>query len=331
MGKKELAARALAAPWLRRLLAAALPGHGVLVLNYHRVGDSGGSRYDRALWSATAAGFDAQVAFLKSECDVIGLDDIADALRRRGRHVAITFDDGYLDNHDIAFPVLRSHGVPAAFFIATGFIDHKRLPWWDAIAMQVRETGRDALDLAPWMTAPLPLGTDREPAIRHVLGAYKQLPFAETAPFRARLAEETGIEPPDTVDGEWMDWDMIRAMLRGGMTIGGHTVNHPILSSLPPDAQRGEIDGCARRLREELGIEMTHFAYPVGSPAAFNHDTMRLLREAGVRHAYSFYGGVAHAGSAPLDLQRVAVHEGLDHDLFRAMTQLPQVFCRLAA
>src|SRR5690606_9159232 len=136
MGKKELAARALATPGIRRLLAAALPGNGVLVLNYHRVGDSSRSRYDRALWSATAEGFDAQVAFLKAECDVIALDDIDDALqRRRGRHVAITFDDGYLDNHDIAFPVLRHHGVPAAFFIATGFIDRRLLPWWDAIAM----------------------------------------------------------------------------------------------------------------------------------------------------------------------------------------------------
>lgn len=331
MRMRELAARALAVPGLRRVLGAAMPGHGVVVLNYHRVGDGSRSRYDRALWSASAEGFDSQVAFLKAECDVIGLDDIEEALHRRGRHVAITFDDGYLDNHDIAFPVLRRHGVPAAFFIATGFIDHRWLPWWDAIAMQVRESRSDALALSPWLPVPLPLGDDREPAIQRVLRIYKQLPAAQTGPFRARLAEETGVEPPDSVDGMWMDWDMVREMHHAGMAIGGHTVHHPILSSLPADAQRTEIEGCAARLRDEIGIEMRHFAYPVGSPAAFNADTMRLLHEAGVRHAYSFYGGVARAGSAPLDLQRVAVYDTLGRDLFRAMVKLPQVFCRQAA
>src|SRR5690606_15892748 len=235
---------------------------------------------------------------------------------------------GYLDNHDIAFPVLRRHGVPAAFFIATGFIDRKLLPWWDAIAMQVRETRRASLDLAPWLPLPLVLGEQREPAIRRVLSTYKTLGFAQVGPFRARLAEETGIEPPETVDGEWMDWDMVRTLARAGMTIGGHTVNHPVLSSLPLDAQRAEIEGCATRLREELGIAMAHFAYPVGSRSAFDGGTMRLLREAGVRQAYSFYGGVAQSGSGLLDLRRIAVVEDIGTDLFRAMVQLPQMFCR---
>ncbi|MEN1972039.1 polysaccharide deacetylase family protein [Luteimonas sp. MJ204] len=331
MMKRDMVAKVLATPGLRRMAAAALPRDGVLVLNYHRVGDSSHSRYDRALWSATAEGFDAQVAFLKANCDVIALDDIADALRRpRGRHVAITFDDGYLDNHDIAFPVLLRHRVPAAFFIATGFIDRKLLPWWDAIAMQVRETSRASLDLAPWFDQPVTLERDREACIRRVLGVYKQLPFEQLAPFHARLAAETGIEPPETVEDQWMDWDMVRTMADAGMTIGGHTVNHPILSTLSAAAQHAEIAGCATRLRDELGIAMKHFAYPVGSPTAFNDDTRRLLREAGVQQAFSFYGGIANAGSAQLDLQRTAVEEGIGRDLFRAMVQVPQLFCRQA-
>lgn len=331
MMKRDMAALALATPGLRRLLAAALPGDGVLVLNYHRVGDSSASRYDRALWSASADDFDDQVGFLKANCDVIALDDIDQALRSRGRHVAITFDDGYRDNHDIAFPVLRHHGVPAAFFIATGFIDQRLLPWWDAIAMQVRDTAATRLDLAPWQEQPVELDGDRESAIRHVLTVYKGLAFDETAPFLERLAAETGITPPASVDDEWMDWDMIRALARGGMTIGGHTVTHPILSSLDVDAQRAEIDGCARRLREELDIAMTHFAYPVGSRTAFNDDTRRLLAEAGVRQAFSFYGGIAGVDSDAFDLQRIAIDCEIGRDLFRAMVELPEVFCRQAA
>ncbi|MBJ6982872.1 MULTISPECIES: polysaccharide deacetylase family protein [unclassified Luteimonas] len=327
-----MAAKVLATPGMRRLVAAALPHDGVLVLNYHRVGDSSRSRYDRGLWSATAEGFDAQVRFLKDNCDIIGLDDIADALRRpSGRYVAITFDDGYLDNHDIALPVLKHHRVPAAFFIATGFIDRNLLPWWDAIAMQVRESASGTLDLSPWIAGRIALGKDREAWIRRIIAAYKDLPFGQTLPFRARLTEETGLEPPDTVEGQWMDWDMVRALARAGMTIGGHTVNHPILSSLPVEEQRAEIEGCALRLREELGIDMTHFAYPVGGPTAFDDNTMRLLRDARVAQAFSFYGGVARASSAPLDLQRVPVSKETGQDLFRAMVQLPHMFCRQLA
>ena len=168
MMKRDMAAMALATPGVRRLVAAALPRDGVLVLNYHRVGESERSPYDRALWSASADGFDAQVAFLKSHCDVIALDDIDAAMRSRGRHVAITFDDGYRDNHDIAFPVLRRHGVPAAFFIATGFIDHRTLPWWDAIALQVRGSRQHTLDLSPWLPAPLVLESNID-YVRRVL------------------------------------------------------------------------------------------------------------------------------------------------------------------
>ena len=329
--KRDVAAKALTVPGLRRLLASAVPNDGVLVLNYHRVGDSRASRYDRALWSATAEAFDAQMAFLKANCDLLALDEVEDALeRRRGRHVAITFDDGYLDNHAIAFPVLRHHRVPAAFFIATGFVDHKLLPWWDAIAMQVRETASASLDLRPWAPAPIATGPDREAAIRSVLAVYKQLAHEQTGVFRERIAEETGIEAPASVDGEWMDWDMIREMAAAGMTIGGHTVTHPVLSRLPAELQRHEIEGCARRLREELGTAMEYFAYPVGGRGAFNQDTWRLLQAAGVRHAYSFYGGLARASSARLDLQRVAIDQSIGTDLFRAMVQLPRAFCEPA-
>lgn len=329
---RETAAKVLAFTGLRDVLSFFHRPHGVLILNYHRIGDGSRSAFDRELWSATAPGFDEQVAFLARHCDVIAPSDLTYALgRSRGRHVMITFDDGYRDNHDIAFPVLRRHGVPAAFFIATGFIDQRLLPWWDAIAMQVRETGATSMDLAPWQADPLGLDGDRESAIRQVLGIYKGLSFEETRPFLERLAAETGISPPASVDDEWMDWDMIRAMARGGMTIGGHTVTHPILSSLQEDAQREEIEGCARRLHEELGIAMTHFAYPVGSRTAFNDDTRRLLREAGVRQAFSFYGGMARMDSDLFDLQRIAVGREIGRDLFRAMVELPQVFCRQAA
>ena len=118
--------------------------NGLLVLNYHRIGSPNGSLFDHDLWSATQDDFDEQVRLLAANFDVIGLDDLRPALddlcagARRSwqsrRFVMITFDDGYRDNFELAFPVLESHGVPGVFFITSGFLDSGRLAWWDEIA-----------------------------------------------------------------------------------------------------------------------------------------------------------------------------------------------------
>lgn len=331
MGKKTKTARLLAAPGLRRVLSRALPWEGVLILNYHRVGDGSRSIHDRDLWSASSDAFDAQLSFLKANSDVIALDEIESALARRGsRHVAITFDDGYLDNYELAYPLLRHHRLPAAFFIATGFIDDPRLPWWDEIAMLVRTTTVEQLDLGEWVAGPLLLeGGRRAEVIRTLLGAYKALPGDEAAKLLGRLREQARCgsnSAPATK--HWMDWTMIRDMAANGMTIGGHTVHHPVLSRRSLAQQRAEISGCAARLRAELGQAMDYFAYPVGSPDAFDERTRQCLQDAGVRLAFSYYGGIATRQSARYDIPRVAVAARMENHLFRAMAALPQFFCR---
>lgn len=327
--KKRIAARMLSGTGIGRLLASVLPPRGVLVLNYHRVGDGTASPYDRELWSATEAAFDAQVGFLARNADVIAAADIDRALRDgKGRYVAITFDDGYLDNYALAYPVLRRHGVPATFFIATGFIDRPSLPWWDEIAWLLRHARGDSIPLAPWFQAPLSLHPHHGGAIRQVLTRYKALPCDDAARMLEALREACGVRHPDAVPGHWMDWDMIREMACNGMTIGGHTVHHPVLSRMPRERQREEIEGCGARILAETGRPMEYFAYPVGAPWAFDADTRRCLEGAGVRRAFSYYGGFATQRSEPLDTPRVAIEDRTGLNEFKAMTRLPQVFCR---
>ncbi|HKB48979.1 MAG TPA: hypothetical protein VKC57_14845, partial [Ktedonobacterales bacterium] len=109
MPKRQHAARILAATGLGRLLAWLGRWDGLLILNYHRIGDAQTAEGDEALFSATPDAFDAQVQSLTASCDVIGPDDLDVVLtaRRAGRFVHITFDDGYQDNFTAALPVLR--------------------------------------------------------------------------------------------------------------------------------------------------------------------------------------------------------------------------------
>src|SRR3954463_7822197 len=90
--------------------------NGLVVMNYHRVGEASSSPLNQELWSATQDDLDAQIKFFKSHCDVIDEADVADVLKRdKGRYLQMTFDDGYRDAHDAAFPVLKANGVTATF------------------------------------------------------------------------------------------------------------------------------------------------------------------------------------------------------------------------
>src|SRR2546426_10393037 len=97
------------------------------VLGYHRIGNPGSTRYDPAIFTATAEQLDEHLGFLKRHVAIVGLEEalaVAHGARRSRRlSLLITFDDGYRDNFDVAFPILRSHGIPAVFFLVSSFIE----------------------------------------------------------------------------------------------------------------------------------------------------------------------------------------------------------------
>lgn len=314
----ERVAAILDAPGLRSLLARVPTWRGALVLNYHRVGTSAGTPWDHTLWSASAEGFDEQLAFLKRETDVVGPADLpALAAARRGRHVVVTFDDGYRDNWEIAFPALRRHGLTATFFLATGFLDDPHVAWWDEIAWMVRNASDPP--------------AEADAAIHLLVHEYKHLPDERKAAYLDALAERTGAgrAGPAEARGMWMSWDEARELRDGGMTIGGHTVTHPVLGQIPAAAQEREIAGCAERLRAELELPMRWFSYPVGFPGSFDEDTRRLLRAQSTELAFSFYGGhVRFDRWDPLDVPRINVAPTLDATRLHAAVRLPQLFAR---
>ena len=306
---------------------------GVIVLNYHRVGDSAGEPWDRTLWNVDAETFDRQLATLAEHADVITPQQalaLADE-PRPGRHVLLTFDDGYRDNYEVVFPLLRRHGLPATFFVASGFLDEQRVAWWDELAWMVHRASRPTLASGPWAATPLPLGARADSTVATVVEHYKTLASTETEAYLDRVAEATGSGRCAASDAGslWMTWEMLRELHGAGMSIGGHTVTHPILARVSPDRQLSEIAGCRSRLREELAIEMDWFAYPVGSRDAFTEETKRLLGEQRVRLAFSFYGGYAHPGAwDPFDVPRVHIGPRHGPGTLRAMLLLPQLFTR---
>lgn len=329
--KKVAISRLLNRTGLRGMLDRTVRWSGVLALNYHRIGDPRGSNFDRGLWSASAHDFAQQLRFCKQQLDIISPADLPGVLEKgRGRHAMVTFDDGYRDNYEAAFPVLKQEGVAATFFVASGFIDAPRLPWWDEIAWMVRTSQRDGVDLSPWLDEALRFDEpDREGAVRVLLRRYKAMPAEDAPAYLEALAVATGVGRCSPQIGEqlWMTWDMLREMKTAGMTIGGHTVNHPVLARMTSQGQRHEILECGRRLATELGEPMRYFSYPVGGITAFDATTRECLREAGVSYAFSYYGGYRRFDDwDDYDVRRVAIETEMDADWFRCIVSLPRLF-----
>jgi peptidoglycan/xylan/chitin deacetylase (PgdA/CDA1 family) len=330
MSKRRLAARLLRASGTGALLKQLRVWRGLLVFNYHRIGEAGDTPFDRNLWSASEEVFDAQVRLFRDAFDVIGPADL-DRVRgdARGRYLQITFDDGYRDNYSRAFRVLSANRVPATFFIATGYIDKPRLPWWDEIAWMVRSSQQPGLKQIDGVGPLEWIGADRESAVRRLISKYVRLPSAQTDEFLDEVGRATGTgryRGTETQD-MWMDWDMLREMKAAGMWIGGHTVTHPVLARASREQQFAEISGCDARIRAELGGPMTVFSYPIGAPDAFNGDTRACLQEAGVQYAYSYYGGFQASGAwDPYDLKRMPIEPYVSLDEVAAAIALPQMF-----
>lgn len=115
-------------PWLR--MAGAPLAHGGLVAVFHRVNDAVAPDG----MTASTEGFRAYLAYFKQNFSVVSLRSMVDKLERHEdlpNELAITFDDGYRDNHDIAAPILEEFGLTATFFITTDAIGSKDIPWWD--------------------------------------------------------------------------------------------------------------------------------------------------------------------------------------------------------
>jgi peptidoglycan/xylan/chitin deacetylase (PgdA/CDA1 family) len=328
--KKDLVANMLEASGLRFSLSCLRMWRGILTLNYHRVGHADASPFDSELFSATPEDFDKQVRFLKTWCDVIAPDDLESVLRqRRGQFAMITFDDGYVDNFTDALPILKAHNVRATFFLATRLLDRPSVPWWDEIAWMARVSTPTTVPTAQWLSQPLELHpSNPEATIVELNQVYARLPPASRDDYLYFLGDATGRGRcgSDEARRLWMTWDMVRQLRAEGMTVGGHTHEHIILSEQSPARQRDELETCLRRIEEETGVRPEVVSYPYGSRSSFNQATRACLEQAGVRHAFTYYGGYCRFDSwDPYDIPRIAVERYISLSRFRSVVACPSL------
>jgi peptidoglycan/xylan/chitin deacetylase (PgdA/CDA1 family) len=224
------------------------------------------------------------------------------------RAVCITFDDGYADNVDVAAPLLARYGLPATFFIATGFLDGGCM-WNDTLIETIRAMRRPALDLRPLGLGRHPLGgmAERAAAVQALIPRLKYLEPAERLERVAAVADAAGVRPPGDL---MMRSDQVRALHAAGMEIGAHTVTHPILSAITPAQAEHEIVASRDTLAALTGSPVRAFAYPNGKPGVdYREEHVDAVRRAGFSVAVSTVWGAAAADHDVLQLPRVGFED----------------------
>lgn len=253
-------------PFATTVLSAVSPGgaRGLSILLYHRVLAHADPLFPSQV---DAARFALQMDVLGECCNVLPLAEAVARLRAGTlppRAACITFDDGYADNATVALPLLRARGLHATFFIASGFLDGGRM-WNDTVIEAVRRTPLPALEGGLPGLDVIRTGTHEEKraAVDALLGALKYRPVHERAELVAQLAGASQAALPTDL---MMSSAQVRALHNAGMEIGAHTVNHPILATLPSPVARSEMAAGREALEAIVGGRVGLFAYPNGKP-----------------------------------------------------------------
>jgi peptidoglycan/xylan/chitin deacetylase (PgdA/CDA1 family) len=285
-----------------------------LVLRYHAVTeDEHEVAYATPEICVALRAFRLQMAFVKRAYTVLPLPALVDLVTRGAklppRALAITFDDGYADNYRLAFPVLERLGLTATVYVTTSCLDGG-LPLWMAAVRAIVLRAKGTVLEVPGMP-PVPLGASdaRGPAARAVTRALVPLPGPERNERLAALAAAAGVDPARELAGAMLTWQDVRALARGGWTIGAHTVSHANVALAGPAEAESEIAGSRAALATAIGQPVQHFAYPNtgGEHTYFGPAVSTLLGRLGFRSAVTSQPGALRPGADRFALPRIGV------------------------
>lgn len=289
---------------LRRLakvsLGAALeragrPG-GPVILGYHRVvddiRDADGALPGMAVSRRMLA---LHLDWLGERFRFVSLDELGERLGRgdaaRGL-AAVTFDDGYRDVYEHAFPLLRARGIPAALFVAADLVGTDAIALHDELYLLLaRAVARHPSQPLDRLLHTHGIASPTRPALPARWTPYdatrlflRTLPQHATRRLVAALAGAVGVDEQTRGALRQVTWEMLEEMQRAGMTVGSHTSSHVMLTAELPSRAAAELASSRRLLERRLETPVRHFAYPDG---AFDPVVVRAVAEAGYRFAYT--------------------------------------------
>ncbi len=261
--------------------------------------------------------FERQASFISENMNPIPLRKMVSALAHSEplpkNSVAVSFDDCYKNIHDNAFPILKKYNIAATFFISTGFVGRNRPFWTDCIEHIINKTKINAFDIAidnQYKYFALSSYKNRIEAVIELKGLLKKSLPKDRSYIIEKLKEKLEVyDNGDTVSNYLtLSWDdVLRFDNPPFYEVGGHTVNHEILSYLDKQKLHYEVFNCVKELNNVLNHPIDLFSYPEGQPEHFNEQTISTLKEAGIKICPTATYGFNDFGADPFYLKRIMV------------------------
>lgn len=253
-----------------------------------------------------AAMLERQLRWLKRRFSIVPLRSMVAALNEGaalGRKLALTFDDGLRSNFAVAYPLLHRLAIPATFFVCPGLVDRAAWLWTHEARRRLARLGAAARrELAAEWDAP----ADVEAFVEWM----KTLDLAARRRVEARIAEATPCFAPTPAEREDFDlasWQELRRLDPAVVTIGSHTLTHPVLPGTPPGEVETEVRESRKQLERGLQRPVDFFAYPNGDLDATAEACVRKH----YRGAVTAAPGVVRRGADAQQLPRLVAPPGV--------------------
>jgi len=279
-----------------------------LILGYHSIRDQ---EHDPFRLGVSTENFEQHIEVLREYAHVLSVSNLLSFVRRGrlpARSVAITFDDGYVDNLETVLPLLQRRSFPATVFMTTGYFGKEF--WWDSLVRLVYSVGDvDSISLRlsstkfEWCRDVVPF---TQVELVKQLGDFL-IPLSSHERFSRleELREIFSVKPDDPPNTVALTESQTKTLASSPLIeIGCHTVSHPMLSRVSISEQRAEIAESKEVLERLTGQPIDGFAFPHRSIC---ETSTQIVRDVGFKYACSGEADIVWRRTNPFSLPRVWV------------------------
>ena len=255
------------------------------ILNYHNFSKYNNYSIKKGsnLETGYATNFEKQIRFLKKNFTFLYPEEFFEAEPEKGLNLLICFDDGYKDNYDIAFPILKKHQVKTVIFVVTSIIGTSEwLP-------------HDKLRLLAF----------NNPHLKYEIESTLRKLNQGIALPKNMIDKSNQYFNASSYPNLYMNWSDLKEIQAQGFKIMPHTVNHTVLSSLNKLEQRQEINDSINRINTELHQESVYFSYPNG---LYNPMTIEILKSSVIKYGFTTNAGTNTKNDKRLELKRIGIN-----------------------
>jgi peptidoglycan/xylan/chitin deacetylase (PgdA/CDA1 family) len=277
--------------------------------------------------------FRRQMEYLKTNFEVFSLTEAINALKFNSIHrptAVITFDDGYQNVFDVAFPILHELKLHATVFLNTAFVGTANTVWFCRLIQAITMTSHTSLS---WQNSTFDISTSKAKATTSAIlqSRLKQLDHDDLLKELEEIIKSLEV----TVDFiapsssfQILGREAIQYMMASNLIeFGAHTDNHTILTHIPIVKARQEIEQSIQAVRKFTGQPCRLFAYPNGRSEDYNTDIINILKDTGITAALTTRVGPNTVDTPLFELRRYPIGANLGMVPFQL--QVHHVLARL--